>query len=337
MLNYYSLLRQILFTLPPERSHHLTLVSLQLLAKTHLWPKQRTTSASTQLMGLIFPNRLGLAAGLDKNGDYITGLAALGFGFIELGTVTPKPQIGNPKPRLFRLPEADALINRMGFNNKGIDHLIARLQHCHKPDALIGINIGKNATTPVANAVDDYIIGLQKAYPWADYITINISSPNTKNLRDLQQGSMLTELLEKLKTQQKILAEQAQIYKPLVVKIAPDLNEEELKWLAEQIVRFKIDGVIATNTTVSRKGVEGLPHDYEQGGLSGRPLMETSTQVLKILRKELGVKFPLIGVGGIMSAADAAEKIAAGANLLQIYTGLIYRGPKLIKEILKVI
>lgn len=337
MSNFYSLLRQILFTLPPEMAHYVTLRSLQLLAQGHLWPKPKLVTNSVKLMGLTFPNRLGLAAGLDKNGDYIAGLAALGLGFIELGTVTPKPQIGNPKPRLFRLPEAQALINRMGFNNKGVEHLIAQLQQSKKPEAIIGINIGKCATTSITQAVDDYVLGLQKVYPWADYITINISSPNTKNLRDLQQGSLLTELLGQLKAQQKKLAEQTGMYKPLLVKIAPDLNEEELKWVAEQIIRFQIDGMIATNTTISRPDVEGLPHHYEQGGLSGRPLAESSTYILKVLRRELGGDFPLIGVGGIMSGADAKVKMTAGANLVQIYTGLIYRGPALIKEILQTI
>lgn len=333
-MNYYSLLRVLLFSLPPEISHYVALRGLTALSYAHLWRKPDTPKKRIKLMGLNFSNRLGVAAGLDKNGDYVTGLARLGFGFIELGTVTPFPQAGNSKPRLFRLPKSQALINRMGFNNRGVDYLIAQLGKHPRPDCRIGINIGKNAATLPTDANNDYVVGLRKAYPWADYITINISSPNTRNLRDLQYGSALSELLQKLKQEQQSLSEETGHYKPLLVKVAPDLTDTELKWFAEQIRYWQIDGVIATNTTIDHSAVLGQHHAKEEGGLSGRPLATKSLHALKILREELGDGFPIVSVGGIMSADDAKERIKRGADLVQIYTGLIYQGPPLVKSIL---
>ena len=334
-MNYYSLLRCLLFTLPPEFSHYASLRGLKVLTSLGLRQERVISTTPVPLLGMYFPNRLGLAAGLDKNGDYLAALSTLGLGFIELGTVTPVAQPGNVKPRLFRIPKAKALINRMGFNNKGIDYLIEQLQHSARSAAKIGINIGKNANTLDEDAINDYLIGMQRAYPWADYITINISSPNTRNLRDLQYGAVLSELLEKLKQEQQSLAEKTGVYKPLLVKIAPDMGDIELKWFAEQARYWQIDGIIATNTTIDRAGLEKLPRAKEAGGLSGQPLSSKSTHSIQLLRQELGAGFPIIGVGGIMSVADAQAKISAGADLLQIYTGLIYQGPGLVKKILK--
>lgn len=279
-------------------------------------------------MGLNFPNRTGLAAGLDKNGDYIDALASLGFGFIEIGTVTPKPQPGNPLPRLFRLTDHDAIINRMGFNSKGLDYVAERLKKT-KYKGILGINIGKNRDTPLENAVDDYRIGFRQMAPFASYITVNISSPNTQSLRDLQHGDLLRTLLKTLKQEQALQSN----YVPLVVKIAPDLTLEELKNTAEILLAEKIDGVIATNTTLSRKGAENSPYAKESGGLSGKPLREQSTRIIRELAHLLQNKIPIIGCGGVFSAEDAREKLQAGASLLQIYTGLIYRGPALISEL----
>jgi len=285
-------------------------------------------------MGLTFSNPLGLAAGLDKNGDYIDALAALGFGFIEIGTVTPRPQPGNPKPRLFRLPEHQAIINRMGFNNLGIDHLLQQVQSSHYR-GILGINIGKNADTPIEKATEDYLIGLRKSYPVASYITINISSPNTKNLRQLQQGDEIKYLLEALKKEQSSLQVQHGKYTPIAVKIAPDLDTEEIAHIAQLLLEFELDGVIATNTTVARNKVQGHKYSNESGGLSGAPVKDSSTQVVKVLAAELQNKLPIIAAGGILSSKDAQEKVQAGASLIQIYSGLIYKGPKLIEDILR--
>ena len=283
-------------------------------------------------MGIKFPNPVGLAAGLDKNGECIDAFAAMGFGFVEVGTVTPKPQPGNDKPRIFRLPQANAVINRMGFNNKGVDYLVDQVRAA-KFNGVLGINIGKNKATPEENAKDDYIHCMRKVYDFATYITVNISSPNTPGLRSLQYGEALDELLSALKAEQKILNEKFDKYVPLAVKIAPDLNEEEVNSIANSLISNEIDGVIATNTTLSREGVEGLEHGNEQGGLSGAPVKDKSTAVIKLLAKALDNKLPIIGVGGIASSDDANEKLAAGASLVQVYTGFIYQGPELVKDI----
>jgi len=282
-------------------------------------------------MGIDFPNPVGLAAGLDKNGDYIDALANLGFGFVEIGTITPRSQPGNPKPRLFRLPAVQGIINRMGFNNKGVDHLMEQVKR-RKGQGVLGINIGKNFDTPVENAVDDYRICMQKVYPLADYITVNVSSPNTPGLRNLQFGESLNALLGALKEEQRALAEKHDRYVPVAVKIAPDMTEAEVREVAESLKALGIDGVIATNTTISREAVRGLEHGDEAGGLSGEPVKAASTQVIAWLSDALGGALPIIGVGGIVSGADAAEKIKAGASLVQVYTGFIYRGPELVKE-----
>ena len=282
-------------------------------------------------MGIQFPNPIGLAAGLDKNGAYIDALADLGFGFIEIGTITPRPQAGNPHPRLFRLPKAKAIINRMGFNNDGVDKLIENVK-ASKFKGILGINIGKNADTPVENAVDDYLICLEKVYNYASYITVNISSPNTKNLRSLQSGDALTELLSTLKKRQLDLAEENSHYVPLVLKVAPDLEAEDVQFISKQLIEFKIDGLIVTNTTLSREGVEGLPFAEEAGGLSGAPVFEKSTACLTAFSKALNGEVPLIGVGGILSGEQAVAKREAGASLVQVYSGLIYTGPDLVKD-----
>jgi dihydroorotate dehydrogenase len=329
----YPLMRELLFLLPPELSHHLSMTGISLterLCLSRLVAPRVPTQAVT-VMGISFPNPVGLAAGLDKNADHIDGLAALGFGFIEVGTVTPRPQPGNPRPRLFRLRPARAIINRMGFNNKGVDHLVEQVKKS-RFKGVLGINIGKNFDTPVERAADDYLICLRKVYAHASYVTVNISSPNTKGLRSLQTGNALGELLAPLKAEQLRLAEQHGRYVPLVVKIAPDLSEEEVQLIAETLVANKIDGVIATNTTLSRQGVEHLPQGAEQGGLSGRPVRELSTLTIRRLSQALAGRLPIIGVGGIDDGASAAEKIAAGASLVQVYTGFIYRGPDLIGE-----
>jgi dihydroorotate dehydrogenase len=284
------------------------------------------------VMGLRFANPLGLSAGLDKNGDCFNALGALGFGFVEVGTVTPRPQPGNAKPRIFRLPEADAIINRMGFNNLGIDHLIANVRR-RRYRGVLGINIGKNFDTPVDRALDDYLIGLEKAYPYADYITINISSPNTPGLRRLQFGDSLKALLKPVKIRQQQLADADGRYVPLAVKIAPDMSDAEIRETAKTLLSAEVDGVIATNTTLSRDGVEGLKYADETGGLSGAPVREKSTHVIRVLADALENQLPIIGVGGIDSADAAREKIQAGATLLQIYTSFIYKGPRLIRDI----
>ncbi|KAB0627373.1 quinone-dependent dihydroorotate dehydrogenase [Acinetobacter gandensis] len=326
----YSLARPLLFSLAPERAHELTLSLLKSSHKIGMM-RQNIASKPVTCMGIQFPNPVGLAAGLDKNGAYIDALASQGFGFIEIGTITPLPQSGNPEPRLFRLPKAKAIINRMGFNNDGVDKLIENVKAA-KFKGILGINIGKNAVTPVEKAVDDYLICLEKVYNYASYITVNISSPNTKNLRSLQSGDALTELLETLKKRQLELADENQHYVPLVLKVAPDLEPEDIQFIAQQLLTFKIDGLIVTNTTLSREGVEGLPFGDEAGGLSGAPVFEKSTACLAAFAKVLNGRIPLIGVGGILSGADAVAKQKAGASLVQVYSGLIYTGPTLVKD-----
>jgi dihydroorotate dehydrogenase len=316
--------------LPPETAHALSLAGLAGLAKC--LPRAPLYSQKAhRVMGISFPNRIGLAAGLDKNGDYIEGLARVGFGFLELGTVTPKPQVGNPKPRLFRLPREQALINRMGFNNKGLDHLLMRVKALHyRP--ILGINIGKGYETPIVAAVGDYLYGLEQAYPWADYITINISSPNTPDLRKMQTPDLLVALLRQLKEKQAQLADQSQNYVPLVVKIAPDLSVPELEVMADIFLETKIDGVIATNTTTQRYGITAK-ECHEAGGLSGAPLFLSSLEIVRLLHHRLENNIPIIACGGILSAADGEAKLAAGAQLLQVYTGFIYKGPQLIRQL----
>ncbi|MCO8096147.1 quinone-dependent dihydroorotate dehydrogenase [Acinetobacter lwoffii] len=326
----YSLARPLLFSLAPERAHELTLSLLKSSHKMGLM-RQNVAAKPVTCMGIEFPNPVGLAAGLDKNGAYIDALAGQGFGFIEIGTITPRPQAGNPHPRLFRLPQAKAIINRMGFNNDGVDQLIENVKAA-KFKGILGINIGKNADTPVEKAVDDYLICLEKVYNYASYITVNISSPNTKNLRSLQSGDALTELLETLKNRQLELAQEYQHYVPLVLKVAPDLDNSDIAFIAKQLLQFKIDGLIVTNTTLSREGVEGLEHAEEAGGLSGAPVFEKSTACLAAFAAVLKGQIPLIGVGGILSGADAVAKKQAGASLVQVYSGLIYTGPKLVKD-----
>lgn len=328
----YPLARSVLFAFPPETAHHLSLTGISLaerLGFLALLPP--VPDAPVEVMGLRFPNPVGLAAGLDKNGDHIDGLAALGFGFIEIGTVTPRPQPGNPKPRLFRLPEARAIINRMGFNNLGVDHLVRQVEQC-RYDGILGINIGKNFDTPLDKAADDYLACLDKVYAHASYVTVNISSPNTKGLRNLQSGDALAALLEPLKNRQAQLASRHGRQVPLAVKIAPDLEPADVEVLAEQLLRFEIEAVIATNTTLGRAGVEQLAHGGEAGGLSGLPVRAASTRVLRELTAALGGKLAVIGVGGISDGASAAEKIQAGADLVQVYTGFIYEGPQLVRD-----
>ena len=329
----FQLLRPALFALDPETAHHATLDALRTAHCLGTLPfvVKRPADDPRKVMGLNFPNPVGLAAGLDKNGGYIDALAALGFGFIEIGTVTPRPQPGNPKPRLFRLPAAQGIINRMGFNNDGVDALVENVKRA-KFKGILGINIGKNADTPIEKAADDYLIGLRKVYAHASYVAINISSPNTKNLRQLQGGDELDALLAQLKAEQEKLAQQHGKYVPLAVKIAPDLDTDQIKNIAALLIKHRIDGVIATNTTLSREGVENLPHGNETGGLSGAPVRDKSTAVIRQLAAELHGALPIIGVGGILKGADALEKIQAGAALVQMYSGMIYRGWDLVSE-----
>jgi dihydroorotate dehydrogenase len=333
----YALARPFLFGMDPERAHELTLGSIASLQNTPaqcLW-SQPTVPDPVTIAGLKFRNRIGLAAGLDKNGRCIDGLGAMGFGFIEVGTVTPKPQPGNPKPRMFRLPQADALINRLGFNNEGLEAFLANVRRAHSFRAaggVLGLNIGKNAATPIENATEDYLAGLEGVYPHADYVTVNISSPNTKNLRALQSDEALDRLLSALQERRLKLAQQFGRQVPMFVKIAPDLDEAQVDVIAATLKGNGIDGVIATNTTIARDAVAGLPHANETGGLSGKPVFEASNRVIRRLRQSLGAGYPIIGVGGVMSGADARAKIDAGADLVQIYTGLIYRGPALVPE-----
>lgn len=336
LFNGYPLARSALFSLDAETAHELTLSSLQ---KAYDCKLTRGLMASrsvlpTKLMGLTFRNPVGLAAGLDKNGAHIDALGHLGFGFVEVGTVTPLAQPGNPKPRMFRLPRADALINRLGFNNLGLDTFVANVRKStwRADGGILGLNIGKNASTPIERAVDDYLIGLEGVYAHADYVTVNISSPNTQNLRALQGQDELTALLEPLREKRKALADLHGRQVPMVVKIAPDLTTEQIDIIAGLLPRYGVDGVIATNTTLSRDAVQGLPHAQEAGGLSGPPVHELSLRVIARLREQLGADYAIIGVGGIASGTQAREKIAAGANAVQLYTGLIYRGPALIQE-----
>jgi dihydroorotate dehydrogenase len=332
----YALTRPFLFGLDPEQAHDLTLDAIARLQHTplaRLWARPRIDDPVT-VAGLRFPNRLGLAAGLDKNGRCIDGLGAMGFGFIEVGTVTPKAQPGNPKPRMFRLVAADALINRLGFNNDGLDAFVANVRRARSFRAaggILGLNIGKNAATPIERAADDYLAGLDGVYPHADYVTVNISSPNTKNLRELQGDAALDALLGALVARREELARAHGRRVPMFVKIAPDLDEAQLDLIAAALVRHGLDGVIATNTTIARDAVAGLPHAQEAGGLSGRPLQQASNRVIRRLRAALPA-LPIIGVGGVLSAADARAKLEAGATLVQLYTGLIYRGPALVPE-----
>ena len=326
----YSLIRPLLFRLDAERAHHLSLSALHYLPAALF--KSMQPGPAISVMGLDFPHVVGLAAGLDKNGSHLDALSKLGFSFIELGTVTPRPQPGNPLPRLFRIPSAGAIINRMGFNNQGVDALVANVQKA-RYRGILGINIGKNKDTALNQAVDDYLFCLRRVYGHASYITINISSPNTPDLRQLQQGAYLQDLLAQLSDERMRLTEQHKRQVPLVVKLSPDEDDEALKGMAEVIRSNRIDGIIATNTTCSRKGVEGLSHADEQGGLSGRPLLARSTTCLRLLKEVVGSEVCLIGAGGIDSLAAGQDKLQAGASLLQVYTGLIYRGPNLISEL----
>lgn len=331
----YSLVRQALFQIDPEMSHHVTLDLIAAAERLRILPHMiPEPELPVNVMGLSFKSPVGLAAGLDKNGDYIDGLASLGFGFIEVGTITPRPQPGNPTPRLFRLPHHQAIINRMGFNNKGIDYMCQRIE-ASRYSGILGINIGKNFDTPVENALDDYLICMKKAYRLASYIVVNISSPNTPGLRSLQFGDSLQRLLDGLKNEQEKQASHCLRRVPLVVKIAPDMTEEEVDTFARQVLASGIEGVIATNTTMSRMGVEDSPVAKEAGGLSGRPVFEPSNQVLGWLAPRLEGKVPIIGVGGIMSPEDALRKFELGASLVQLYTGFIYQGPALIWQIVK--
>ena len=332
----YALARPFLFGLDPEHAHEVTLGALARWQNTPLqcaWSQARVDDPVT-VAGLRFPNRIGLAAGLDKNGRCIDGLAAMGFGFIEVGTVTPKAQPGNPKPRMFRLPEANALINRLGFNNDGLDAFLANVKRARFQSAggILGLNIGKNAATPIERAVDDYLICLDGVYPHADYVTVNISSPNTKNLRELQSDDALDALLGAVQQRKVALAQQHGRSVPIFVKIAPDLDETQVSAIAAALTRHGIDGVIATNTTIARDAVKTLRHGDEAGGLSGAPVFDASNRVIAQLRAALGTAYPIIGVGGVLDAVGARAKIIAGANLVQLYTGFIYKGPALIHD-----
>ncbi|MBB3046786.1 dihydroorotate dehydrogenase [Litorivivens lipolytica] len=329
----YSLIQKALFSLPTETSHNLGMSGISLADKLCLsrLVAPKAISAPVEVMGIRFDNPVGLAAGLDKDARHIDGLAALGFGFIEVGTVTPKPQLGNPMPRLFRLPEANAIINRMGFNNLGVDHLVEQVKKA-RYKGVLGINIGKNKDTPAEQAVDDYLICMRKVYAHASYITVNLSSPNTPGLRDLQFGEPLKQLLSQLKTAQTELAKEHGRYVPLAVKIAPDMADDDIADVAGALQENGIDGVIATNTTIERDAVKHLQHGEETGGLSGAPVRDKSTAVIRKLAEHLKGDIPIIGVGGIMCGEDAAEKIRAGASLVQIYSGFIYAGPALIRD-----
>jgi dihydroorotate dehydrogenase len=331
---FYPIVRPALFKLDPERAHELTFQQLRFMNGTPLemFYRQNLPSRPVTCMGLTFKNALGLAAGLDKNAECIDAFAAMGFGFVEVGTVTPRAQAGNDKPRMFRLVEAGGIINRMGFNNLGADHLVENVKKA-RFNGVLGINIGKNKDTPVEQGKDDYLICMEKVYAHAGYIAINISSPNTPGLRSLQYGEALDDLLSSIKQKQKELEQRHLKYVPLAVKIAPDLSEEELIQVADSLIRHQIDGVIASNTTLDRSLVSGLKHAEEAGGLSGRPVQSRSTAVIQRLSQELQGRLPIIGVGGIDSLTAAREKIAAGASLVQIYSGFIYQGPGLIKDI----
>ena len=338
-LNLYPLARAFLFNLDPEAAHDLTLNQLAQTQNTFLDRayRQPWIDDPIQLAGLNFPNRVGMAAGLDKNARCIDGLGAMGFGFVEVGTVTPLAQPGNEKPRMFRLPEAKALINRLGFNNQGLDAFVSNVKKSRfrSQGRLLGLNIGKNAATPIERATDDYLIGLSGVYEHADYVTVNISSPNTKNLRSLQTDEALDQLLSALNERKLALADQHQKRVPVFLKIAPDLDDDQIAVIAASLLKHQMDGVIATNTTLSRDAVKGMQHSDEAGGLSGAPVLAGSNRVIRLLRHHLGSQFPIIGVGGILSAYDAVSKIEAGADVVQIYTGLIYKGPALVHEVAK--
>jgi dihydroorotate dehydrogenase len=336
----YALARPFLFGMDPEAAHDAT---LNAIARTQGTPleclyRQPRVSDPVTLAGLQFPNRVGLAAGLDKNARCIDGLGAMGFGFVEVGTVTPLAQPGNPQPRMFRLPQANALINRLGFNNGGLEAFVANVQRARfrskagGTPMLLGLNIGKNAATPIERATDDYLLALDGVYPHADYVTVNISSPNTKNLRALQSDEALDALLGAIAARRGQLAQQHGKRVPIFVKIAPDLDEAQVAVIAATLQRHAMDGVVATNTTLSREAVQGMQHGEEAGGLSGAPVLQASNRVIRQLRTALGKAFPIVGVGGVMSAADAVSKIQAGADVVQIYTGLIYQGPSLVHK-----
>ena len=337
----YSLIRRAIFSLEPETAHNLAIQALHWAGQKPFYPlfKALLNAPNGQpktVMGIEFKNPIGLAAGADKNGEAIDGFGAMGFGFIEVGTVTPLAQEGNAKPRQFRLPKVEGIINRNGFNNYGIDHLIENVKRC-RYDGVLGINIGKNKLTPLEHGKDDYLICLNKAYNYAGYITVNISSPNTPDLRQLQYGDYFDDLLQSIKATQLQLAEQYQKYVPIAVKIAPDLSEQELVQIADTLLRHQLDGVIATNTTISRDNVTGLANAEQVGGLSGKPLQHKSTAIIRCLHQELNGRIPIIGSGGIDGITNAQEKIQAGAELLQIYAGLIYHGPALIRALIKAI
>ena len=331
----YSLLRPLLFRLDPETTHRITLGAIKYAHQLRLLHSHSVDCEHHNTMGLDFPNRIGLAAGLDKNGEYINALATFGFGFIEIGTVTPRPQSGNLKPRVFRIIQANAIINRLGFNNDGVDAVIQNIEKANY-QGILGINIGKNYDTPMEKACDDYLECMRKVYCYASYIVINISSPNTPNLRALQNTEEFDHLLSTLKSEQTKLEKDYGKYTPLVVKVAPDLDSTQVKSIAMLLIKHKIDGVIATNSTLSRGEVENLPNSKETGGLSGSPLTKTATNIIRQLHAVLQDAVPIIGVGGIMCASDAQEKIDAGASLVQIYTGLIYQGPELVRDAVKV-
>ena len=339
MIDRYSLLRPWLFCLDPEQAHNLTLSNLDRAQRWGLLERFITKPIADPqtLCGITFPNPVGLAAGLDKDGKHIDALAILGFGFLEIGTVTPRPQPGNPKPRMFRLSEAQAIINRMGFNNDGVDACVARVRRSSfwQQGGVLGMNIGKNASTPIEEAASDYILAMEAVYEISSYITVNISSPNTQNLRALQGEEMLRALLSRLDDARKRLSDRYGVRKPLFLKIAPDLDTADIHLIADLLMEFGMDAIIATNTTIARDAVQGMQYSQEAGGLSGAPVRAASTQVIKALKARLGNQLPIIGVGGILSGADAREKIMAGASLVQLYSGLIYRGPDLVNECAK--
>ena len=339
MIDRYSLLRPWLFCLDPEQAHNLTLKNLDRAARFGLLQRlvSKPIADPQNLCGIEFPNPVGLAAGLDKDGKHIDALAALGFGFLEIGTVTPRPQAGNPKPRMFRLPQAEAIINRMGFNNSGVQACVSRVRQSTfwQHGGVLGLNIGKNAVTSIEDAASDYITAMEAVYEIATYITVNISSPNTQNLRALQGEDMLRSLLSNLDDARKRLSDRYGVRKPLFLKIAPDLDQNDIHLIADLLMEFNIDAVIATNTTISREAVTGMQYGEEAGGLSGAPVRIPSNIVIGALKARLGEQLPIIGVGGILSGADAREKIMAGASLVQLYSGLIYKGPDLVSECAK--
>lgn len=335
----YAFARPLLFKLDAERAHGMGLHAIEAAYRSGLTPLlgPRCAPFPTKVFGLTFPNPVGLAAGLDKNGAHVDALLALGFGFVEVGTVTPKPQAGNPKPRMFRLPDQQAVINRLGFNNGGVDMLVRNVSRARRTGGLLGINIGKNKDTPNESAEVDYLYCMERVYPLADYITVNISSPNTAGLRELQEEQALRRLVGNLRDAQERLGAQHGKRVPMLVKIAPDLSDDDIEAAARVLRELQVDGVIATNTTITRPGLEGVTHADEPGGLSGKPLMAQSTTVLRMMRTRMPESIPLIGVGGILSGADAVTKMAAGASLVQCYSGLVYRGPELVRECVEAI